>query len=127
MWAADICVRIRALPSGTTGYEKLDGVHAALLQAASASRAAPDAASPTITGTIGWLAGQDVEAEPRSSAPGSGAVFVPQALAQLAGALDQVERRQGWRTATGGGMLLEKRYGRERWRSSSTISRRPEM
>ncbi len=53
---------MRALPFGTTGYEN-PITYTPSASSASAIRVA-SAASPNITGMIGWRAGHEIEAEP---------------------------------------------------------------
>ena len=101
--AAEICVRIRAVPSGTTGYENATAKTPCLTRAAE-SRAAAEA-SPTITGTIGWSPGSTSNPSP-SCAPGTSGVL-PEAPAQVVGALDQVERPQARADDHGGHAVRE--------------------
>lgn len=118
--AADSCTRMRAAPCGTTGYEN-PITYTPRSRSSSAIRPA-FAASPIMTGAMAWSPG-------RMSKPSS--VIRVRKSAVLALSRSRRSPADSSRSMTfseaaamTGARELEKRYGRDRWRSSATISAR---
>ena len=81
------------------------------------------AASPSITGRIGWLPGLEREARSFQARAQSFRVGVQASLAKPLPACTSSSALPAASTI-GGGTALEKRYGRERCRNIRTISLR---
>ena len=91
VWLAHICVRMRALPIGTTGYEK-PIAYTPSSSRRSAMRTA-SAASPIITGMIGCSPGSSRNPAAASCAPEPGRVR-RELLARRGRGLEEVEHRE---------------------------------
>ena len=122
MCAAEICTRMRAFPFGTTGIAEADhvdafGQHVARDVLRELGVAQHDRAD-------GMRARHDVEAGRRHAGRGNSACWLP--AGRAARWLLSSRPSTAIDAATiGGASELENRYGRERWRSISTISLRP--
>ena len=82
------------------------------------------AASPNITGTIGCSPGRTSKPSAASSRAEARGVARTAARAAPAPSVCSRSSTASYAATIGGARVFENRYGRERWRSSSTISRR---
>mmetsp|Transcript_3467 Transcript_3467/g.14007 ORF Transcript_3467/g.14007 Transcript_3467/m.14007 type:complete len:243 (+) Transcript_3467:1168-1896(+) len=119
--AALTCARMRAAPMGTTGYEK--PMTYTPFCSSSAAIFVASAASWSITGTMAVLPG--LSSKPASSSLERKRAALDLSCTSGAGSAMSSSNALVAAATRGGAMVLEKRYGRAFWRSTSTTSWRP--